>query len=251
MSPRPSEGTSPWVRVRSTVIDRLVALVLLPLLAPVVAVLGWRVRRADGGPPLIGLERIGRDGVPFTMWKLRSMRSDRADGTSGGAAITAADDDRITPVGAMMRRWRLDELPQVWNVLRGDMGLLGPRPETPGLVDLADHRWQRVLAGRPGITGPTQLVVEQWESERLRDGSQEDVYRTEILPVKLAVDAWYVERGTLLTDLEVAWSMVERFGLGRADTWIGRVVRAAVPEADVVPRAPAASPASLQEGQGR
>lgn len=240
MSPSPSEGTSPWVRLRSSVIDRVVALVLLPLLAPVVAVLGWRVRRDDGGPPLIGLQRIGRDGVPFTMWKLRSMRTERADGSSGGATITASDDDRITPIGATMRRWRLDELPQVWNVLRGDMGLLGPRPETPDLVDVDDASWRRVLAVRPGVTGPTQLVVERWEAERLAAGSQEEVYRTEILPVKLAVDAWYVEHGTPLTDLQVACSMVERFALGRAATWVERVVHRAVPETRAIPRAAAA-----------
>jgi lipopolysaccharide/colanic/teichoic acid biosynthesis glycosyltransferase len=221
--------------VRTALIDRIVALVLIPVLAPIIAVLAWRVRRADGGPPLIGLARAGRHGAPFTMWKLRSMRSERTDGSSGGAAITAAGDDRITPVGAMMRRWRLDELPQVWNVVRGDMGLLGPRPETPLLVDLEDRRWARVLAARPGITGPTQLVVEQWEAELLEQGSQEDTYRDEILPVKLAIDAWYVEQGTLLTDVQVAWSMLERFVLHRADTWVGRVVRTAVPEARIVP----------------
>jgi lipopolysaccharide/colanic/teichoic acid biosynthesis glycosyltransferase len=224
------------------VIDRVVALVLVPLLAPIIGVLGWQVRRGAGGPPLIGLPRVGRDGAAFTMWKLRSMRSERADGSSGGAAITAADDDRITPVGAMMRRWRLDELPQVWNVLRGEMGLLGPRPETPALVDHDDPRWARVLAARPGITGPTQLVVERWESERLQDGSQEDVYRSEILPVKLAIDAWYVEQGTVLTDLQVGWSMLERFVLHRSDTWVGRVVRDAVPEARLVPPATASTP---------
>jgi lipopolysaccharide/colanic/teichoic acid biosynthesis glycosyltransferase len=221
--------------VRSLVLDRLVALVLIPVVAPVVGVLGWRVRRADGGPPLIGLARVGSGGVPFTMWKLRSMRSERADGASDGPVITSSDDERITPVGAMMRRWRLDELPQVWNVACGDMSLLGPRPETPALVDLEDPRWQQVLDVRPGITGPTQLVCEQWEATRLHDGSQEEIYRTEILPVKLAVDAWYVRTGTLLTDIAVAWSMVERFVLGRPDTWVSRVVRSAVPEAAGVP----------------
>lgn len=239
MSGRPATGPSTWIRVRSLVIDRIVALVLLPLVAPVIGILGWRVRRGDDGPALIGLARAGRGGVPFTMWKLRSMRPERADGSSGGALITASDDDRITPVGAMMRRWRLDELPQAWNVARGDMALLGPRPEAVALVDLDDPRWRHVLAARPGITGPTQLVFEQWEAEQLRAGSHEDTYRDEILPAKLAVDAWYVEHGTLLTDLQVAWSMAQRFVLRRPDTCIARVVRAEVPEAHVVPVGPA------------
>jgi lipopolysaccharide/colanic/teichoic acid biosynthesis glycosyltransferase len=221
--------------LRSLLVDRLVALVLAPLLAPVVAVLGWRVRRHDGGPPLIGLDRIGRDGRTFSMWKLRSMRADGPGGTAGGSTITATGDDRITPIGATMRRWRLDELPQVWNVLRGDMAVLGPRPETPSMVDLDDPRWRAVLAAKPGITGPTQLLVERWEAETLAQGSAADDYRDVVLPVKLAVDRWYVERGTPVTDVQVVCSMLQRFVLGRDQTWVERAVRREVPEAARVP----------------
>src|SRR5690606_27943420 len=99
----------------------------------------------------------GRSGAPFRMWKLRSMRAERADAAAAGSVITATDDDRITPIGATMRRWRLDELPQVWNVLRGEMGLLGSRPETPTMVEADDPAWAAVLAARPGVSGPTQL----------------------------------------------------------------------------------------------
>ena len=232
MTTRPSA----WVRARTTVLDRVAALVLAPVLALPIAVLAWKVRRGDGPPSTVGLARCGRDGRTFRMWKLRSMRAVAVGGAAGGAVITASDDERITEVGAFLRRWRLDELPQVWNVLRGDMALLGPRPETPSLVDLADPRWQAVLAVRPGITGPTQLVVERWEAEALDDEGHEDRYRDEILPVKLAVDAWYVQRGTLLTDLQVVWSMVERFVLDRPETVVERVVRARVPEVARVPR---------------
>ena len=227
------------MRVRSLVVDRLVALVLLPLLAPVIGVLGWRVRAADGGPPLIGLARMGRAGTEFKMWKLRSMRAEGADGAARGSVITAADDDRVTPIGATMRRWRLDELPQVWNVLRGDMVVLGPRPETPAMVDLDDPRWAAVLAARPGITGPTQLLVERWEASVLASGSAADHYREEILPVKLAVDQWYVEHATPVTDVQVVCSMFQRFVLGRDETWVERVVRGRVPEAGAVPCASA------------
>lgn len=240
MSAGAAAGPSAWIRCRTLVVDRLVALVLLPFLAPVVAVLGWRVRRGDGGPPLIALDRSGRAGTTFRMWKLRSMRAESPDGAARGSTITASDDDRITPIGATMRRWRLDELPQVWNVLRGDMAVLGPRPETPGMVDLDDPRWRSVLAARPGITGPTQLLVERWEASTLAQGSAADDYRELILPVKLAVDQWYVEHATPFTDVQVVCSMLQRFVLGREQTWVERQVRRSVPEAAKVPAAGAA-----------
>ncbi len=228
-------GPSRWLAVRSGFVDRVVALVLLPVLAPVVGVLAWRVHRHDGSPVLIGLDRVGRGGITFRMWKLRSMRVEGADGLAGGAVITATDDDRITPIGRRLRAWRLDELPQVVNVLRGEMALVGPRPETPSLVDLDDPRWEAVLRARPGITGPTQLVVERWEAATLAAGEQDDRYRTRILPVKLAVDRWYVEGASLRTDLRTAWSMVQRFALGRDETTIQADARRAVPEVAVVP----------------
>jgi lipopolysaccharide/colanic/teichoic acid biosynthesis glycosyltransferase len=223
------------VRVRAASIDRVAAAVLAPVLAPLILVLGRLVRRDDGGPGFIALDRMGRHGATFRLWKLRSMHAAGTDGTAGGALITASDDDRISPIGAVLRRHRLDELPQVWNVLRGDMALFGPRPESPPLVDLADERWQEVLAVRPGVTGPTQLVVERWEADVLASGSQEDRYRQEILPVKLAIDAWYVREASLRVDLEVAWSMVQRFVLHRDGTTIEQRVRALVPEAAIVP----------------
>jgi lipopolysaccharide/colanic/teichoic acid biosynthesis glycosyltransferase len=224
------------LRARTSVIDRLVALVLLPVLGPVIAYLAWRVRRDDGPPSLIGLDRVGAGGASFRMWKLRTMRVAAAGGTAGGAAITSSDDQRITALGHRLRRHRLDELPQVVNVLRGDMGLLGPRPETPSLVDADDPRWDAVLAIRPGVTGPTQLVVEQWEAATLAEGGHEDRYRTDVLPVKLAVDRWYVERCTPWIDLLVGWSMVQRFVLGRSETAVERLVRKQVPETAVIAR---------------
>lgn len=227
-------GPTGWLRARTAVVDRVVALVLLPVLGPVIAYLAWRVRRQDGPPSVIGLDRVGADGVAFRMWKLRTMRVAAAGGSAGGAAITSSADARITPLGASLRRWRLDELPQVWNVLRGDMGLLGPRPETPSLVDHEDPRWRAVLAVRPGITGPTQLVAEQWETAVLDEGGHVDRYRLEVLPVKLAVDRWYLDRASPWVDLLVGWSMVQRFVLGRSPTAVERLVHREVPEASVI-----------------
>jgi lipopolysaccharide/colanic/teichoic acid biosynthesis glycosyltransferase len=239
---------SPWLRVRSTA-DRVLAVLLLALGAPIVAGLAWAVRRHDGHPGLIRLPRAGVDGAPFGMWKLRTMRPAAAagpvpsgDGSAGGASITAGDDDRITALGHRLRRHRLDELPNLFNVVAGQMALLGPRPETPAMVDDRDPRWQRVLAARPAIAGPTQLVCADWETAELRSGDAEDVYRHKILPVKLAIDAWYVQRATPLVDATVVLSLVQRFVLGRPETVIHRRVRREVAEARAVPVPPRQGP---------
>ncbi|MBA2465778.1 MAG: sugar transferase [Nocardioidaceae bacterium] len=230
-----AQRPSTWVRIRSTLVDRVLALALVPIVGPVIVALAWRVYRADGRPAFVALDRVGLDGRVFRMWKLRTMWVRQSDGTAGGAVITSSHDERVTPVGRTLRRWRLDELPQLVNVLRGEMALLGPRPETPSLVDLGDERWRAVLAVRPGIAGGTQLLVDRWEAAVLEDGSQETCYRDEILPVKLAVDQWYVENGSLLFDLRLTWSMAQRFLLGRAVTSSERTVRAEVAEAAAVP----------------
>jgi lipopolysaccharide/colanic/teichoic acid biosynthesis glycosyltransferase len=228
-------GPSGWLGLRTSVLDRIVAIAALPLLGPVIAALAWRVRRADGPPAFVRLERVGRGGKPFGMWKLRSMRAEAADGTATGSAITGSDDARVTPVGAWLRRHRIDELPQIWNVARGEMALLGPRPETPSMVDFADPRWRDVLAVRPGVAGPTQLVIERWEAEALTGADPSARYAREILPVKLAVDAWYVRSASPWTDLQVGWSMLEHFVLRRDRTAIEGVVRDAVGEVAAVP----------------
>jgi lipopolysaccharide/colanic/teichoic acid biosynthesis glycosyltransferase len=231
--PKPST----WLRFRSGYVDRAVAAVTVVIVAPVLAVLAGVVRWREGPPALVKLMRVGTEGSQFPMWKLRTMRADHPGGRAAGVDITARADARITPTGRWLRRWRLDELPQLINVIRGDMALLGPRPESPALVDLEDPRWRVVLATRPGIAGPTQLAVEAWEADVLDGDDHQTRYRTEILPVKLAVDRWYVEAATPLLDLTVAVSMVERFVLGRADTWVQAVIRRAVPAAAAIPRA--------------
>lgn len=232
------DARSGWLRVRAGYLDRVSAAVALACTAPVIAMLAGLVWRRDGPPAFVKLERVGAEGVPFAMWKLRSMRSERPGGGADGASITARGDARITPTGLWLRRWRLDELPQLLNVVRGEMALLGPRPETSSHVDIEDPSWRAVLAARPGITGPTQLVVEAWEASALGGEDHEGRYRADILPVKLAIDRWYVECATPTLDLIVLVSMVERFLLGRPETRVQSVVRRAVPSAAGIPVEP-------------
>lgn len=215
------------------IVDRVVAAVLLVIASPVLAGLGLLVRR-DGGPALIAVPRVGRDGVDLPMWKLRSMRAETADGRATGVALTRAGDDRITPTGRWLRRLHLDELPQLANVVSGHMALLGPRPEAPEFVDPTDPSWTAVLAAPPGIAGPTQLVVGDWESEVISAAPDGSAYRDVVLPVKLAIDRWYVERATPTIDVLVAVGVLQRVA-GREPATLLRRVRAAVPEASVVP----------------
>jgi len=199
-----------WLRVRWP-LDSLVALVLAGLLSPIVSALAVMVRLHDPGPALIRLERVGQNGQPFWQWKLRSMRSTSASGSSTGAPITVADDPRVTELGRHLRRWRIDELPQLINVIAGQMALLGPRPETPSYVDLADSRWQEVLRARPGIAGPTQILVADWEEEFVASNQDGDTYGNVVVPLKLAIDLWYVRSASPWIDLLVLIALFQRF----------------------------------------
>ena len=212
------QSVSRWLRARWA-LDRALALLVAVPCTPFIGALALLVRRDTPGPALVRLTRVGQHGRPFRMLKLRSMVATNGEGTAGGPAITSSGDERITPMGRRLRRYRLDELPQLFNVVRGEMGLIGPRPETPSYVDAADPAWAGVLSARPGIAGPTQLLVHEWEERFLCQApAQDDVYRTAALPVKLQCDAWYVRAASPRTDAAVVGGMVRRFLLGRSVT---------------------------------
>jgi lipopolysaccharide/colanic/teichoic acid biosynthesis glycosyltransferase len=217
-------AVSPWLRVRVQV-DRLAAALLLVPVAPVIAVLALWVRVADGAPALISVSRMGQGGREFPMWKLRTMRPALPDGRAGGAELTRRDDQRITPVGRRLRHWRLDELPQLWNVVRGEMALLGPRPEAPAYVNLDDHRWTQILSVPPGIAGATQVLVNRWEAEVLTDDGTTDTYGTVVLPVKVELDGWYVRRATPGLDVLILRSLASSL-VGRGSPELRRRAQA-------------------------
>ncbi len=224
---------SPWLKVR-LVVDRAVALVAGVVLAPAILVMAALVRREDGGPGFIAVDRVGRGGRIFRMWKLRSMRASRPDGTAEGLTLSGGHDDRITRIGRRLRAYHFDELPQLLNVVRGEMGILGPRPETPEFVDLDDPMWQAVLAVPPGIAGPTQVIVNDWERSLIDEVPDGSAYQAKVVPVKLAIDQWYLERCSPVTDALVAVTLVRRFLPGTESTTLKVAVFAAVPEAHVV-----------------
>jgi lipopolysaccharide/colanic/teichoic acid biosynthesis glycosyltransferase len=177
-------------------LDLAICVPLLVVLAPLLAVLGAIVRATSPGPALHRARRVGRGGGEFTMYKLRTMRSD----ASSGPTITAPSDPRITSFGRALRRTRLDELPQLWNVVRGDMSLVGPRPEDPRFVARYSPEQRAVLDVRPGITGPAQLAFRD-EQRLLTVEGAEETYARDVLPAKLAIDLAYVRQPSLRRDL--------------------------------------------------
>lgn len=217
-----------WLRIRIR-LDRLVAGLLMLMVGPMILVAALIVRRHDGGPAFVRLRRVGRQGEAFTMWKLRTMKPEGERGHAGGSILSASDDERVTRVGVTLRRFRLDELPQLLNVVKGEMSLIGPRPEDPEFVALPDSGWQAALNQPPGIAGPTQILVHDWEGEVLATTEREASYREVVLPAKLATDKWYVANASPLTDLFVVLALIERFAAGRTQTIVHRRLCARLP----------------------
>jgi len=151
----------------------------------------------DSGPLFYPAVRMGEGGRPFHALKLRTMRAAIA-----GPAVTAAGDARITRVGRVLRQAKFDELPQLWNVLRGEMSLVGPRPEDPRYADWSNPLHRAVFCARPGITGPAQIEFRHEES-LLASRDLEQRYVEEILPAKLALDAAYLAHRSLASDLNL------------------------------------------------
>jgi len=178
-------------------LQRVIGLIGAALTLPIVAALGVAVRLDSRGPAIFRAIRVGEAGRPFTCYKLRTMNWLPSE---SGAEITVAGDPRVTRLGAVLRRTRLDELPQLWNVVLGQMRLVGPRPESPRFVDFSDPLHAQVFRSRPGITGLTQLAFAD-EIHLLDPADAERTYRETILPRKLGLDADYLRRRSTALDL--------------------------------------------------
>jgi lipopolysaccharide/colanic/teichoic acid biosynthesis glycosyltransferase len=188
-----------------------VSLVILLVLAlPLVAV-ALTVRVRDGKPVFFRQRRIGRGGKPFWLYKFRSMETSKK-----GPVVTTKRDPRITPLGALLRRWKIDELPQFWNVLRGDMSLVGPRPEAERLISHYTSEQRKLLAVKPGLAGMAQLVYPH-EAELLRGyADPEEVYLRELMPKKITVDLEYERTRTFLSDMRLLGELALLIALGKS-----------------------------------
>ncbi|MFN8633655.1 MAG: sugar transferase [Chloroflexota bacterium] len=179
--------------------DVLVAALGTIAFSPLYGLIAAAIRLDSPGPVLYRATRSGRFGRPFTMYKFRTMQARRQ---THGTKITTYGDSRITRVGRLLRPSRLDELPQLWNVLTGDMSLVGPRPEDPQYVELYTTEDRAVLSMRPGITSLAALLYR--DEERLLVGDDwERVYVEQVMPAKLAIDRAYVLRQSLWLDLKI------------------------------------------------
>jgi lipopolysaccharide/colanic/teichoic acid biosynthesis glycosyltransferase len=179
--------------------DLIFAALGLIVAAPLLAVIALVIKLGDRGPVFFAQQRIGQFGVPFWMYKFRTMV---ANAEKLGIPLTTRDDPRITHVGHWLRRTKLDELPQLWNVVKGDMSLVGPRPEVPRYVALYTAEQRQVLEVRPGITDPASLQFFD-EACCIDTSNPEMAYVTLILPRKLAINLAYLRRRTLLSDFVV------------------------------------------------
>lgn len=181
-------------------LDIVVSLGLLLLTAPLLPLIALAIKFTSPGPVLFRGRRMGQGAREFALLKFRSMTSG-----VGGAAITAQNDARVTTVGRLIRKLKLDELPQLINVLRGDMSIVGPRPEDAGLVrELYSREQLRVLSAPAGLTGPLQVrVFPDLSSEVPAGVDPTEYYRTVQLPARLAEDLEYVDQMSLGLDLRV------------------------------------------------
>jgi lipopolysaccharide/colanic/teichoic acid biosynthesis glycosyltransferase len=153
----------------------------------------------ESGLPILFLQtRVGRNGQLFRLVKIRTMRP-----RASGHGITVSGDPRITRVGRVLRKFKLDELPQLWNVVRGQMSLVGPRPEVPEFVDLTQPVWRSVLRVRPGITDPVSIAYRDEESLLATANDAVRFYRESVLPDKLARTLCYLENRSAWRDLLV------------------------------------------------
>ena len=183
--------------------ERLLAAAGLLIASPVLAAIGTAVAVFDGRPAFFRQTRIGRNGKPFRLWKFRTMRPG-----APGSRITAGGDCRVTRIGKFLRKYKLDELPQLWNVVVGEMALIGPRPEAPAFVDAANPVWTAVLASRPGITDLATIVYRDEEDVLRSAADVEQYYREVLLPRKLALNLEYTSVRCWRTDLELLWLTV-------------------------------------------
>jgi lipopolysaccharide/colanic/teichoic acid biosynthesis glycosyltransferase len=180
------------------VFDLTITILLAPLALPVALALALAVLIDSPGPVLYRSRRIGRDGAPFEMLKFRTMRH-----SVGGPSLTSRGDERQTPFGRLLGSTRLDELPQLWNVVRGEMRLVGPRPELEEFVQEQRASYDRILRVPPGLTGPTQLAFADEGALLASAEDREQLYRSEILPAKVRLDLEYVESHSIARDLSV------------------------------------------------
>ena len=190
-----------WLK---TIFDKVFSFVGLLFLWPVFIVVALLIKiKMPGGPVLFVQKRVGKGGRLFSMYKFRSMIVNH-----GGSTITIAGENRITPFGVTLRRYKLDELPELWNVLIGDMSFVGPRPDVPGYADMLVGEDREILQLRPGITGPASLKYRN-EEEILAEVEDPQSYNDQVIfPDKVRINRYYLHHYSFWMDLKIILATV-------------------------------------------
>lgn len=181
--------------------DILVSVFSLIILSPLLILIAFLIKATSPGPILYRAERVGKDNELFELYKFRSMT---VDADKAGPKITAQRDARITHVGRWLRKFKLDELPQLINVFKGEMSLVGPRPEDPRYTAYYTPQQKQVLNVLPGITSAASVRYRH-EQQMLTGPDWETTYLQEILPEKLRIELEYLEKCTFISDLAIIW----------------------------------------------
>lgn len=181
------------------IFDRIVSFIGLLCLWPVLIVVAILIKiKMPGGPALFTQKRVGRHGKLFTMHKFRSMTVSHS-----GSSVSVAGEARITPLGAKLRKYKLDELPELWDVLIGNMSFVGPRPDVPGYADQLKGDDRRVLELRPGITGPASLKYRDEEDLLAKVENPIEYNDTVIYPDKVRINLYYLDHYSFIKDIQM------------------------------------------------
>ena len=188
------------------IFDRLMAFIGLLILWPILLIVAFLVKmKMPGDPVIFKQRRVGRNGKLFTMYKFRSMTV-----CHSGSSVSVAGESRITPFGSILRKYKLDELPELWNVLKGDMSFVGPRPDVPGYADRLQGEDRLILKLRPGITGPASLKYAN-EEEILALVSNPVKYNDEVIfPDKVRINLNYYHKHTFWGDIRLIFQTIFR-----------------------------------------
>lgn len=196
-----------YLRYGKRYFDLSVSIVSLVILLPVFLLVAVAIKLEDGGPVFFFQERVGRNFSTFKVVKFRTMTTDPQ---VAGPLVTSENDKRITKVGKILRKLKIDELPQIFNVLRGEMSIVGPRPEVPKYVKLFEKEYRKLLTVRPGMTGYASVVFRNEEQILSRYTEPETAYVTEILPKKIKLELIYVSRVSFIFDIKIfLWTFLK------------------------------------------
>lgn len=196
--------------------DKIMSLLGLLILSPILIVVAILIKiRMPDGPVIFRQERVGQYGRLFTVYKFRTMSAYHA-----GSSVSVAGESRITPLGAKLRRYKIDELPELWNVLKGDMSFVGPRPDVPGYADKLQGDDREILQLKPGITGPASLKYRNEEELLAQVANPQEYNDNVIYPDKVRINRYYLHHYSFWEDVQMIICTV----LGRKMMYDGEMI---------------------------